>query len=71
MKDLYSTNKKGKVITHLHNGIGHFMCGLADDYWVDDEKVIEKVEHNWVTCKDCIKQVKRVVKQAKKYGINQ
>ena len=68
--DLYSTNKNGKIITHLHTGnAGHFYCGLADDYCEDDEKVLENHQHNKITCKDCITQIKRTVRLAKKYGI--
>tara|TARA_R110000803_G_scaffold35405_8_gene76597 strand:- start:1555 stop:1767 length:213 start_codon:yes stop_codon:yes gene_type:complete len=68
--DLYSTNKKGKVITHLHSGgEAHFMCGLADDYYEDDEKVIGYAHHNTITCKGCLTQVKNVLRLAKKYGV--
>jgi hypothetical protein len=68
--DLYSTNKKGKIITHLHTGnAGHFYCGLADDYFEDDEKVLGEPRHNKVTCKDCIKQIKRTLKLARRYEI--
>ena len=67
---LFSTNKNGKIITHLHSGnAGHFYCGLADDYWEKEEKVLDKPHHEKITCEGCITQIKRTLKEAKFYGI--
>lgn len=61
---LSSTNTNGKKVTHVHDGSGHFLCGMADD--IDS---LDQVVHKRPTCKHCIKVIKDTVAIAKKYGI--
>lgn len=55
---------RSKKITHIHDGMGHTLCGIADD---DLNLAAEnKAEPD---CKGCINHVRSILQIAAKYDI--
>jgi len=51
-------------LIHVHDGSGHYLCGMADDMVAS-----ETVKRHLVTCPECIGELKKWKQIAKDLGI--